>query len=69
MWLDPRQGRTPLSFHGNPDRWSCREWNLYLQTVAKGQEFVLDCREYPEAVDWAGALIERHGSPIRHGRS
>lgn len=69
MWLDPRQGRTPLSFHGNPDRWRCREGNLYLQTVAKGQEFVLDCREYPEAVDWAGALIERHRGPICHGRS
>jgi hypothetical protein len=65
-WLEPRQGRKPLSFHGSPDRWIKEDGRLYLQTVAKGQEFVLDCDEYPEAMDWARALVDRHGSPMNH---
>jgi hypothetical protein len=28
-----------------------------LQAVAKGQEFVLDCAHYPEAVDWLKGLF------------
>ena len=28
-----------------------------LQAVARGQEFVLDCDEYPEAMGWVGSLI------------
>ena len=63
-WLDPRQGRTPLSYHGRLDRWRRHGDRLHLQTVAKGQEFVLDCREYAEAIRWAGHLIERHGNPV-----
>ncbi len=62
-WLDPLQGRAALSFHGRPERWSRRDGSLYLQTVAKGQEFVLDCREYPESIEWASELIKRHAIP------
>ena len=69
IWLDPRQGRTPLSYHGRPDRWTRRGDRLYLQTVAKGQEFVLDGREYSEAIQWAGHLIERHGIPVDQVRA
>jgi hypothetical protein len=28
-----------------------------LKSVARGQEFVLNCDEYPEAMQWAGDLI------------
>ncbi|MDA8257911.1 MAG: hypothetical protein M0Z99_20185 [Betaproteobacteria bacterium] len=63
-WLDPHQGRTPLSYHGRLDRWTRRGDRLYLRTVAKGQEFVLDCREYPEAIQWASHLIERYGNSV-----
>lgn len=68
-WLDPRQGRTPLSYHGRPDRWTRRGDSLYLETVMRGQEFVLDGHEYPEAIPWAGRLIERHGIPVDHVRA
>lgn len=68
-WLDPRQGRTPLSYHGRPDRWKTHGDRLYLQTVAKGQEFVLDCLEYAEAIQWAGHLIENHGIPAERVRA
>ena len=39
-----RDGRT-LSYHGDPARWKATDerW-VQLQSVAKGQEFVLDCR-------------------------
>lgn len=59
-WLDPRPGRTALSYHGNLDRWTRQGDRLQLRTVAKGQEFVLECDEYPEAASWATTLIESH---------
>lgn len=64
-WLDPRPGRTALTYHGSPDRWHRVGERLQLRTVAKGQEFVLDCDEYPEASSWAWALIKRHALPVR----
>ena len=68
-WLDPRLGRTPLSYHGKLDRWRSQGDRLYLQTVAKGQEFVLDCREYVEASRWASDLINRHGTPVEKSKA
>jgi hypothetical protein len=68
-WLDPRQGRTPLSYHGKPDRWKEHGDRLYLQTVSKGQEFVLDCLDYPEAIQWTAHLIGRHGIPVERVRA
>ncbi len=63
-WLEPCHGCTPLSYHGNPDRWRRSGEILYLQTVAKGQEFVLDCRDFAEAPRWASDLIEFHAAPV-----
>ncbi|HET7695747.1 MAG TPA: hypothetical protein VFK57_08580 [Vicinamibacterales bacterium] len=53
--------RPPLTYHGDARRWvddgdSCR-----LQSVAKGQEFVLDLADYPRVRQWAGDTI-RGGS-------
>lgn len=59
-WLEPRPGRTPLSYHDRADRWSRHGDRLHLQTVAKGQEFVLDCRDYAEAIPWSRDLIRAH---------
>jgi hypothetical protein len=41
-------GRT-LSYHGDTTRWKAADegW-VHLQSVAKGQEFVLDCRNRPD---------------------
>ncbi|MEO8120964.1 MAG: hypothetical protein ABI606_16790 [Rhodoferax sp.] len=59
-WLEPTQGRPPLTYHSNNDRWT-RDGNaLNLATVAKGQEFVLDASYYPEAFPWALQLIQEH---------
>ena len=59
-WLEPHGGRTPLSYHGKPERWIKRGDELLLRSVAKGQEFVLDTDDYPEAIAWARNLIEEH---------
>jgi hypothetical protein len=64
LWLDPRLGRTALSYHGHPDRWNREGNRLLLRTVAKGQEFVLDCDEYPEATSWVTTLIKSHAAPF-----
>jgi hypothetical protein len=30
-----------------------------LRSVPRGQEFVLDTDEYPEAVEWVRSIVER----------
>lgn len=56
-WFWPGGGKTPLSRHADIRRWHrTRDW-VYLDTVPIGQEFVLDCQEYPEALDWLGELF------------
>jgi hypothetical protein len=51
-WFLPTKGKTPLSRHADIRRWHrTRDWT-YLDTVPVGQEFVLDCKEYPETFDW-----------------
>lgn len=55
-WFYPR-GRDPLSFHGKQERWEDTGRDCRLQSVARGQEFVLDAEQYPEAKKWALDLI------------
>ena len=59
-WFMPA-GRPPLSYHSNPSRWTPEGTTVLLSTVARGQEFVLDSRDYPEALPWAASLLaEQH---------
>ncbi|MBD3897253.1 hypothetical protein IEI94_15450 [Halomonas sp. ML-15] len=58
-WCYPAHGRTPLSYHANRQRWRQRSDHTELNAVARGQEFVLDSDEYPEALYWARELIRR----------
>ncbi len=51
-WFSPEGRRSGLSYHGNPTRWTRQGDSVLLQTVAKGQEFVLDCDHYPESEGW-----------------
>lgn len=53
----PGAERTPLSYHGRSDRWQLRDDATLLQSVGRGQEFVLDCDEYPEAIAWLAQLF------------
>jgi len=55
--FDP-EGRQPLSYHRCPSRWTKNaDGTLHLQSVGKGQEFVLDTTEYPDVQKWVVSLI------------
>lgn len=56
-WFAPTPPRPPLGYHGAPDRWQADGDRLRLQSVGRGQEFVLDTEWYPEALPWAVDLI------------
>jgi hypothetical protein len=58
-WFYPDVGIPPLSSHENPDRWHLENKACLLQTVARGQEFVLDLEHYPKATEWAVDLIRK----------
>lgn len=56
-WFYPRNGCLPLTYH--PKTSSFRRDGKYtiLESAGRGQEFVLDSRDYPEAVSWARRFI------------
>ena len=47
----PKTGLPPLSYHSDARRWSEDADGILLQTVGRGQEFVLDCDCYPDVYD------------------
>jgi hypothetical protein len=56
--FNPNNNRPSLSYHGDQNRWAINEdGSVRLQTVGRGQEFVLDVDHYPEAVQWAKSLF------------
>jgi hypothetical protein len=61
MWRLPRwfspNGRPALSYHSKLARWTDCDNSMRLQSVGRGQEFVLDADEYPEARDWVRAIF------------
>lgn len=63
----PARGRVPLSFHSDRSRWRRRRDYVELQSVARGQEFVLDLAQYPEISAWLADLLATsrvHGSKV-----
>lgn len=62
-WFHPEGRDSTLTYHGKESSWSKVDDGVLLQSVAKGQEFALDCDHYPEAVDWAhGVILGSSGS-------
>jgi hypothetical protein len=57
-WFYPDADKKPLSYHGDIKRWTKNGKTVLLQSVGRGQEFVLDCDHYPEAANWALNLIK-----------
>jgi hypothetical protein len=58
-WFYPAASRPPLTYHANPDRWQQAARHTRLQAASRGQEFVLDCDHYPEAISWLHEIIQR----------
>jgi len=58
-WIYPETGVPRLSSHESPDRWQLQGDACLLESVALGQEFVLDLKHYPEAIEWITDLIRK----------
>ena len=59
-WFYPfnlERSRKPLSYHKKRDRWERLKAHVRLHTVAKGQEFIFDTADYPEAFSLAETTI------------
>ena len=57
-WCYPRKGLYPLTYHNKMERWQRRGATTLLRTAPRGQEFVLDAEQYPEAVGWVLSLLK-----------
>jgi hypothetical protein len=62
LWIYPDHKPSTLSYHGDMKRWTKDECgkSVLLKTVARGQEFVLDTTDYPDATDWLRILFENN---------
>ncbi len=61
-WFHPGKDRRPLTYHSRPDRWRKAAGSTRLRAVARGQEFILDTDDYPEASGWLKGLLGGPGS-------
>lgn len=54
----PTEGKSALTYHPDKKRWEIEndDW-VKLQSVAKGQEFVLDTKHYPDINKWLAELF------------
>ena len=60
-WFYPEPPKVPLTYH--PHRlWHRDERYAYVQRRGPGQEFVMDVRHYPEALDWVSQIVGDLGS-------
>ena len=57
-WFYPTGGQTPLTYHKDLGRWRMIGSRTELRTAARGQEFILDCEDYPEATAWVSTLLQ-----------
>lgn len=56
-WFKASKKCSPLSYHSSPHRWQDDGDKTLLKSVARGQEFVLDCENRPQASGWLMSLI------------
>jgi len=57
-WFYPQPHQQPLSYHTDLDRWSLSNNNALLRAAARGQEFVLDAKQYPQVKSWLQSLLD-----------
>ena len=62
-------GSPPLTYHANPLRWRVCDGHSLLETVGRGQEFVLDCSARPDSEKWLTELFQlERAEVLREGR-
>lgn len=57
-WLYPQEDEPNLTYHRNKKRWTNGQEHTILRTVGRGQEFVLDCKRHPQAIDWVREIFQ-----------
>jgi hypothetical protein len=57
-WFYPYDNKYPLTYHSDMARWQRTENGTRLNAVARGQEFILDTGDFPEAIEWLKGLME-----------
>jgi hypothetical protein len=58
-WFHPVPGRRGFSHHEDLSHWEAEGDTVVLNSGGRGQEFVLDCQVYPEALSWVAQLFEQ----------
>lgn len=58
-WLYPGPDRRGLSHHEDLSHWEIDGDSVVLNSGGRGQEFVLDCQAYPEALGWVAQLFQQ----------
>lgn len=56
-WMFPTAGRPALTYHADPRLWEQRADYVLLKSAGRGQEFVLDCDDNPQAAGWLANLV------------
>jgi hypothetical protein len=56
-WFNPEGRRSALSYHSKAGAWERCVDGVKLQTVGRGQEFVLNADDYPESHSWAASQL------------
>ncbi|ARV58423.1 hypothetical protein BZZ01_07015 [Nostocales cyanobacterium HT-58-2] len=58
VWFHPLGKKSSLTYHQDLTRWKLENSCVLLKSVARGQEFVLDCEYYPESIGWLCNLLQ-----------
>ena len=58
-WCYPRRKHIPFTYHSDRTRWQRQKHRTLLRSVARGQEFIMDAKVYPEAIAWVQDMIRR----------
>jgi hypothetical protein len=59
-WFEPVGERPPLTYHVDRRRWRRVKEGVRLRSVGRGQEFVLNLSDYPDAFGWLGSFFNRN---------
>ncbi|MCX6634031.1 MAG: hypothetical protein NT090_02900 [Acidobacteria bacterium] len=56
-WFHLTRRASALTYHRDPANWQMSKDGVMLASVSRGQEFVLNCDHYPEAINWLHELL------------
>ncbi len=57
LWFYPEGKESSLTYNAKLSQWESEQDYVLLNTVGRGQEFILDCLHYPEAPEWLSGIF------------